>query len=128
MIDYSWVPWFKELVDLIAEHDERWLVERAKAVDWGKENAPVIPTPPAAAQALYHDGESFGPDRCWRLFRQAAKTVPAIHSHDFDDELNMPNVAIKKLTHTLFIVNPSHFFPADLTGTVLAAPIHEGRL
>ena len=168
MIDYSWVPWFKELVGLIAEHDERWLVERAKAVNWGKKNAPllqygdenidplsflyflaqknttnqfepvfgsvhkefgisvdcpsdppVIPTPPAAAQALYHDGESFGPDRCWRLFRQAAKTVPAIHSHDFDDALNMPNVAIKKLTQTLFIVNPSHFFPADLTGTVL---------
>ena len=42
MIDYSWVPWFKELVRLIAEHDERWLVKRAKAVDWGTDKVHLL--------------------------------------------------------------------------------------
>ena len=171
MIDYSWVPWFKELVDLIAEHGERWLVARAKAVNWGKDDVPLlrfgdknidplsflyflaqkntthqfepvfrsvhdvfgisvdfpwdppfIPIPPAAAKAAYHDGQSFSPDLCWRLFKQAAETTPAIHPDDFDGTLNLREVAMKKLTQTLFIVNPSHFLPADDTSKVLPLP------
>ena len=37
MIDYSWVPWFGELVAKIAESGESYLVEKAKAVQWGKD-------------------------------------------------------------------------------------------
>ena len=171
MIDYSWVPWFKELVGLIAEHDERWLVEQAKAVDWGRDDvpllqfgdenidplsflyslaqrntsnqfepvfgsvhevfdisvdfpsaSPVIPTPDSRFNASYHNRKSFSPGRCWRLFRQAAKTAPAVHSGDFDRALDIPNVGIKKLTQTLFIVNPTYFLPADNTGIVLPQP------
>ena len=40
MIDYSWVPWFKELVTKIVEGGEEQLAQRAKDVEWG--NAPSL--------------------------------------------------------------------------------------
>ena len=50
MIDYSWVPWFGELVGKIAEKGKEDLVEKAKAVEWkqGEDNA-------TAALLLYGD-------------------------------------------------------------------------
>ena len=33
---YDWVPWFAELARRIAEGGEKYLVERAKKVEWGK--------------------------------------------------------------------------------------------
>ena len=41
MIDYSWVPWFRELVQKIADGGPDDLVEREKAVDWLKEDPPI---------------------------------------------------------------------------------------
>ena len=35
---YSWVPWFSELSAKIAENDKSFLIERAKQVNWAKEN------------------------------------------------------------------------------------------
>ena len=32
MMEYSWVPWFRELATKIAENDDGYLVEKAKAV------------------------------------------------------------------------------------------------
>ncbi len=32
---YSWVPWFRELAKKIAKEGEKYLIEKAKAVDWG---------------------------------------------------------------------------------------------
>ena len=40
MIDYSWVPWFKELVTRIVEGGEGQLAERARDVEWG--NVPSL--------------------------------------------------------------------------------------
>ena len=33
---YDWVPWFRELSAKIAEGGEQYLIDRVKAVDWGK--------------------------------------------------------------------------------------------
>ena len=42
MIDYTWVAWFQELAAKIAENDETDLVDKAKAVDWGRDDVPLL--------------------------------------------------------------------------------------
>ena len=76
---------------------------------------PIIPTPQPAVPALFHNGESFHPQLLWRLFEQAARKIPQIAPQDFNAALQVKNVGIRKLTQTLFIVNPNHFLPADIT-------------
>ena len=173
MIDYSWVPWFGELVAKIAKNGEGYLVEKAKAVEWGRDRddvpllkygdenidplsflyflaqrntanqfepvfrsvhevfdiasklpseRPVIPTPPAVANVLFHNGGVGQPDLLWHLFRQAVREIPTIVAEDFNTALNIHNVAMRKLTQTLFIVNPRHFLPADKTNKILPWP------
>ncbi len=36
---YSWVPWFRELVEKIAEGGEAYLTEKAKQVTWGEDTS-----------------------------------------------------------------------------------------
>ena len=162
MIDYSWVPWFRELVRKVEESGATDLVEKAKAVDWQTddptilryrddnidpfsffyslssrlgdvkfisrlrsvqdvfslktacpEHRPHIPGGDPRNLLFHHrDGK---PDLLWSLFRQASAEVPDIIGEDFDGTLNIRNVAIAKLTQTLFIINPDHFLPADTT-------------
>ena len=170
MIDYSWVPWFRELACKIAEGSEADLAERAKAVDWqvddptilrygddnidpfsflysltsrlkkekfmhrldsvgdlfamasaSPESPPYIPGANPVNQ-LFHQRGDGRPDLLWRLFRQAAGDTPDINGEDFDEALQIGNVAISKLTQTLFIVNANHFLPADHTSEVLPWP------
>ena len=169
MIDYSWVPWLRELVVKIAGNGEGYLVEKAKAVAWTKddvalfrygnkidpmsflyflarkrglemlhsewksvhevfsiaaeypESGPFIPRPPGVNTLFHHAGEGC-PDLIWRLFKQAAKESPKISSSDFDDTLKIKNVKMKKLTQTLFMVNPNYFLPADDDNGVLPWP------
>ena len=42
MIDYTWVAWFEELATKIASNDERYLADKAKAVDWMKDSVPLL--------------------------------------------------------------------------------------
>ena len=42
MIDYSWVPWLRELSTKIAEKGEEDLVERARAVEWTSDKLPLL--------------------------------------------------------------------------------------
>lgn len=176
MTDYSWVPWFKELVGKIATNDHTYLIKNAKAVDWGKDDVDnvallkygdenidplsflyflaqkakptpfkrtypsvheifgiqaalpepeaqlMIPMPPAIASALFFDSkdlESHQPELLWRLFRQAAKDHPKISADDFERVLGIRGVGTKKLTQTLFLVNPDFFLPADSTNKAL---------
>ena len=170
MIDYSWVPWFRELVRKIAERSEADLAERAKAVDWQvddpiilrygddnidpfsflysltsrlgdekfmrrlrsvhevfsletapPEHPPYIPGG-MPQNLLFHYGGDGRPSLLWDLFRQAADDVPDVKGEDFDGALQLGNVAIAKLTQTLFIINPNHFLPADHTSEVLLRP------
>ena len=167
MVDYSWVPWFRELVRGIADGGEADLVEKARAVDWQVDDPTILrygddnvdpfsflysltsqlgnekfmrrlrsvgevfametvsptgpPNIPAAnpVNQLFHQGGDGRPELLWRLFKQAARDTPDINSEDFDDALQIGNVAISKLTQTLFIMNANHFLPADHTSEVL---------
>ena len=42
MIDYTWAVWFEALATSIAENDERYLAKHARAVDWGKDDVPLL--------------------------------------------------------------------------------------
>lgn len=42
MIDYSWVPWFRELAGKIANGGANYLAQKAKAVDWRKCNPAIL--------------------------------------------------------------------------------------
>ena len=170
MIDYSWVPWFRELACKIAEGGEAILVEKARAVDWQVDDPALLEQkdhnidpfsffysiashlrddkfmrrlasvhekfsietacpeyPPFIPRGLpqnllFHKDGQGNPNLLWRLFRQAAKDEPDIQSEDFSEALKIKNVAIVKLTQTLFIINPNHFLPADHTSDVLPWP------
>ena len=42
MIDYTWADWLEALAITIAENGERYLAERARAVNWGKDDVPLL--------------------------------------------------------------------------------------
>lgn len=166
MIDYSWVPWFRELARKIAQGGESVLVEKAAKVNWyhKSEDPPILrygnnidpfsfiysltprsnsfmqrlqsagaiyavtaplstalPIIPSAnpINALFHAGGQGSRDVLWYLFRQAVKDDPSIDGKVFNDALRIGNVAIRKLSQTLFIINANHFLPTDRVNKVL---------
>ena len=42
MVDYSWVPWFRELARNIADGGRERFVEKARDVDWLTEDPPLL--------------------------------------------------------------------------------------
>ena len=42
MIDYTWKDWLVELATKIATNDETYLIERARTVDWLKDDVPLL--------------------------------------------------------------------------------------
>jgi len=62
---------------------------------------------------LFHSGSDGNPDLLWRLFRAACQGAASIDAADFRGALEIRNVALPKLTQTLFLVNPSEFLPLD---------------
>ena len=164
---YTWVPWFRELVEKIAEGGERYLIDRAREVAWkedgseaallnygddnidplsflytlaslsrsGKsrnriypsissafamsslldpdsDDAFIFPQPPGI-KTLFHGGSRSEPELLWRLFRDALAGFVSVKPKEFDEALSVPNVAIRKLTQVLFLVNPKEFLPID---------------
>ena len=91
MIDYSWVPWLRELVGKIADNDEGYLVEKAKAVKWkqGEDNAP-------AALLLYGDR---GIDPLSFLYFLAQRNT----THQFEP--------VFQSVHEVFDIRPDIEFP-----------------
>ena len=69
----------------------------------------AIPTPLPQAKALFHKDGMGQPDLLWHLFQQAVGERHNIVAEDFNTALNIGNVAMAKLTQTLFIINPHHF-------------------
>ena len=79
--------------------------------DMGIEEYNIFPTP--RQNMLFHGGGRFSPDLLWHLFRQAAEENPDINPEDFKKVMGIKNVAVVKLTHTLFLINPGYFQPVD---------------
>jgi len=62
---------------------------------------------------LSHKDGAGNPELLWRLFRHALLGVEEVRGEDFDHALKIGNVAINKLTQTLFLINPKEFSPCD---------------
>lgn len=71
------------------------------------------PTPPSAALFFHAQQKSFNPDALWKLYRQAVKDLPDIRPKDFHAAIKIKNVAVPKLTQTLYLINPHRFIPVD---------------
>ena len=82
-----------------------------------RDEAFIFPTPPAVV-ASFTDGVDFHPDLLWGLFRDAVSGVESMDFGNFDRALEIPSVAISKLTQALFLVNPDEFLPLDNKGTL----------
>ncbi len=72
-----------------------------------------IPTPRIGLKLLFHGGDVGDPNLLWRLFRQAVQGIDAVEPDDFENALKIPNVATKKLTRVLFVINPKEFIQID---------------
>ena len=73
---------------------------------------PASPT----LNALFDKEGGGRPGLLWSLFRSAVSGVESVDESDFDGALAIRGVGIKKLTQTLFVVNPKGFLPFDDTG------------
>ena len=72
-----------------------------------------IPTPRIGLNLLFHgDGDS-NPKLLWQLFRQVVQGIDAVEPDDFENALKIRNVATKKLTQVLFLINPKEFIQID---------------
>ena len=78
----------------------------------------IFPTP--HFKILFYDGVNFYPDLLWRLFREAVKDDPKIGPDDFKKALKIKDVGVKKLTQTLFLINPRYFLPMNGSTGVLS--------
>lgn len=72
----------------------------------------VFPTP--RFNMLFHGGEgNFKPDILWSLFRSVVTNPYSIDDTQFDQVLSIKNIAIAKLTQTMFLISPRKFLPRD---------------
>ena len=76
------------------------------------DDAFFFPTP-NPQNLLFHYKGSGNPKLLWRLFRGAVLGVESVEAQDFDGALEIGQVAIRKLTQALFLINPSAFLPCD---------------
>ena len=81
--------------------------------DLGNGDFYIFPIPPPMALACFHDGSNFSPKLLWKLFRQVVEHEPQVDPTTFREVLEIKFVAPVKLTHTLFLINPDYFVPAD---------------
>ncbi len=72
----------------------------------------IFPKPQARAWA-FHDHANFHPTLLWDLFGAAVQGFGSISAGSFENALDIRNVATKKLTQALFLINPAEFFPID---------------
>ena len=53
--------------------------------------------------------EKGDPQLLWRIFRGAVSGFDAVEGDDFEEALKIRNIATRKLTQALFLVNPNEF-------------------
>ena len=70
---------------------------------------------PNSSRNKFYNRKNFESDLLWRLFRQAVKNDPEIDPDDFEKALKINGVGVKRLTQTLFLINPEYFLAADET-------------
>ena len=86
--------------------------DMTRELDLGFDDAFIFPTPPAINTLFHRDGKG-NPSLLWALFRNAVSGIESVKPDDFGDALRIPNVATRKLTQVLFLVNPEDFLPID---------------
>ena len=62
---------------------------------------------------LFHQAGQGDPSLLWRLFHGAREGTDAVRAADFNTSLEIGQVALPKLTQTLFLINPCEFMPYD---------------
>ena len=72
----------------------------------------LIPTP-MSLNLLFHGNGDGNSKLLWRLFRQVVHGFDAVDPDDFENALKIRNVATKKLTQVLFVINPKEFIQID---------------
>lgn len=83
---------------------------------------------PIPLNVLFHDVANKGsgasnPDLLWKLFRAALSGANNLDGSMFDQALRIPHVAITKLTHSLFLINPHEFVPTDSSSDLTKSPL-----
>ena len=86
---------------------------RSAVPDPANEDFYTFPTPTPRSNVLFHDGSDFSPKLLWKLFRQVVEQEPQVDPTTFREVLEIKFVAPVKLTHTLCLINPDYFVPAD---------------
>ena len=86
--------------------------ELPELADHDSEYTFIFPQP-NRLNLLFHSYGAGNPELLWRLFRQATNGIESIIDQDFDKALSVKQVAIVKLTHVLFLINPHEFLPLD---------------
>ena len=81
------------------------------------DDAFIFPASPLV-NVLFHDKGAGNPNLLWDLFRNAISGVESMDARNFNQALEIRNVAISKLTQVLFLINPEEFLPFDNTGVL----------
>ena len=99
----------------------------SKRVNLDSDDAFFFPQP-IPLNTLFHDVPNKGagasnPDLLWELFRAALSGASKLDGRMFNQALDIPHVAITKLTHALFLINPHEFVPADSSCDLTKSPL-----
>ena len=86
--------------------------ELSSQLDLELDDGFIFPTPPGV-NTLFHSGEKGNPGLLWSLFRDAVAGFESVKPDEFEEALDLPRVATRKLTQALFLVNPDEFLPVD---------------
>ena len=84
----------------------------SRTLDLDSDDGFIFPTPPGI-NTLFHKGGDGDPQLIWRIFRGAVSGFDAVEGDDFEKAFKISNVATRKLTQVLFLVNPNEFLPID---------------
>ena len=77
-----------------------------------RDEAFIFPTPSQRFKLFQDTGER-NPAVIWSLFRAGVRGTEAVMTEEFNAALALKNVAIKSLTHVLFLANAEQFLPHD---------------
>ncbi|MDY0288066.1 MAG: AAA family ATPase [Sphaerochaeta sp.] len=78
----------------------------------------IFPTPTANSVALFHNGVHFASEVLWDIFLRVTQKRE-LEDADYRTLLSIPGVRTRKITQTLFLMDPRSFLPIDDRGSVL---------